>query len=433
MPSFLADITALRRYPAFRRLWFGMTVTGMGSQLTVLALAYQAFSMTHSTAVVGLIGVVALGPTLVGSLGGGSIADAVDRRLLLMLTQVLLALSSAALAVNALLPEPQLWVLFVAAAATAVFQGFDWPTRLAILPMIVSAEDLRGAYSIQSVVGNVAVVVGPALGGVLIAVIGLSAVYLIDVVSYGATFVAAALLPSLPPVGGGTSPSLRSVTEGLRYLRTQRLLAASFVLDLNAMVFGMPKAVFPALGTGLFKGGAATVGLLFAAPGAGSLIASLVSGWTIYIRSLGRALVVCMLIWGATITAFGFIPVLWIGLTLLAVAGGADIIGGIFRVSILQRSTPGHLQGRLSGVFFAAAVSGNRLGDGESGLAAAIGGPQFAVWSGGLACILGTLLLAWRIPSLRQKEPVETQTDAEEQPSSHTEAQPSSDPEAQPS
>jgi predicted MFS family arabinose efflux permease len=407
MPSLLADITALRRHRDFRRLWFGLMVTGLGSQLTVVALAYQAFRMSHSTGVVGLIGVVALGPTLIGSLGGGSIADAVDRRRLLMLTQVFLALSSAALAANALAPEPQLWVLFVAAGVTAAFQGFDWPTRLAILPMIVPAEDMRSAYSLQSVVTNVATVVGPALAGVLIAVFGLGTVYLVDVVSYGATFMAAALLPSLPPAGGGTSPSLRSVVDGLRFLRTQRLLAATFVLDLNAMVFGMPKAVFPALGTGLFKGGAATVGLLYAAPGAGSLIASMVSGWVVYIRSLGRALVFCMLIWGVAITAFGLIPVLWVGLTLLAIAGGSDIIGGMFRMSILHKSTPEHLQGRLGGVFYAAAVSGNRLGDGESGLAAAIGGPQFAVWSGGLACIAGTIVLAWRIPALWRREPAE--------------------------
>jgi ENTS family enterobactin (siderophore) exporter len=172
------------------------------------------------------------------------------------------------------------------------------------------------------------------------------------------------------------------------------------VLDLNAMVFGMPKAVFPALGIRLFHGGPSTVGLLYAAPGAGALAASLLSGWIRHISARGRALVLCMLIWGAAISFFGLIPVLWIGLILLAVAGGADIVGGVFRVAILQTATPEHLQGRLGGLFFAAAVSGNRLGDGESGLAASLGGSQFAVWSGGVACIIGTILLAWRIPQL---------------------------------
>jgi ENTS family enterobactin (siderophore) exporter len=193
---------------------------------------------------------------------------------------------------------------------------------------------------------------------------------------------------------------LGAITEGFRYLRTQTLIKATFVLDLNAMVFGMPKAVFPALGTGLFHGGPVTVGLLYAAPGGGALLASVLSGWLGGISSRGRALVVCMLVWGGAIAAFGFIPVLWVGLVLLAIAGGADIIGGVFRVAILQTTTPTSLQGRLGGLFYAAAVSGNRLGDGESGLAASLGGPQFAVWSGGLACLVGTLLLAWRIPTL---------------------------------
>lgn len=398
--SLLADVTPLRRSPAFRRLWLGLSVSGIGSQLTVVALAFQAYELSHSTAVVGLVSLASLAPTLVGSVGGGTIADAVDRRRVLMVTQVLLALSSAGLAANVFLGHPRLWVLFVASAATAAFQGLDWPTRTAILPMVVAPEDLTSAYALQSVVGNIAMVAGPALGGLLIAQIGLGTVYLVDVGSYGATFLAAALLPALPPVGGGTAAGVRSVVEGLRHLRGERLLAATFALDLNAMVFGMPRAVFPALGVGLFKGGAATVGLLYAAPGAGALAASLLSGWVRNISAQARALVLCMFVWGGAIAAFGVIPVLWVGLVLLAVAGGADIIGGVFRMSILQRATPEQLQGRLAGVFFAAAVSGNRLGDGESGLAAGIGGPQFAVWSGGLACIVGTALMAWRVPEL---------------------------------
>jgi MFS family permease len=343
---------------------------------------------------------VALVPTLIGSLGGGSIADAMDRRRVLLLTQLMLAASSAGLVANALMPHPQLWVLFVATSASAAFQGLDWPTRLAIIPMIVEPEDLSSAFALQSMVTNLAIVVGPALAGLVIARFGLSVLYTIDVVSYGATLLSAALLPSLRPAGGGTPMSVRAVTDGLRFLRSQKLLAATFALDLNAMVFGMPKAVFPALGIGLFGGGAGTVGLLYAAPGAGALVASVLSGWVKRITSQGRALTVCMIVWGAAIAAFGVIPVLWVGLVLLGLAGGADVIGGVFRVAILQASTPENLQGRLSGVFFAAAVSGNRLGDGESGLAASVGGAQFAVWSGGLVCLVGTILLAWRIPAL---------------------------------
>jgi MFS family permease len=400
LTSLLADIGPLRKNAAFRRLWYGLTIASLGSQLTVVALAYQTFQLTHSTAMVGLVSLVSLGPTLVGSLVGGAVADAMDRRRLLIFTQLFLAAGSAALAVNALLPHPHVWVLFAASAGTATFQGFDWPTRLAAIPMLVAADDLASAFAIQSAVSNLGMVVGPALAGLLIAHGGLAVAYFCDVGSYAAVLLAALTLPALPPTGGGTSVSVSSIVDGLQYLSRQRLLSATFLLDLNAMVFGMPKAVFPALGTGLFHGGASTVGLLYAAPGAGALVASLLSGWVGRIRRQARALVVCMLVWGVGIAVLGFVPVLWIGLVMLAIAGAADIIGGVFRVAILQATTPEQLQGRLGGVFYAAAVSGNRIGDGEAGLAANIGGSQFAVWSGGLLCLVGTALLAWRIPEL---------------------------------
>jgi hypothetical protein len=249
-------------------------------------------------------------------------------------------------------------------------------------------------------VTNLAMVAGPAVAGVLIGRVGVASVYVADVASYGATFVATALLPSLRPSGAGAGLGVTSILEGFHYLRTQTLLAATFLLDFNAMVFGMPKAVFPALATEHYHGGAYTVGLLYAAPGAGALLASTASGWVGGVSARGRALVLCMLIWGGAMVGLGLIPLLWVGLLMLAIAGGADIIGGVFRVAILQTTTPEELQGRLGGLFFAAAVSGNRLGDAESGLAASLGGAQFAVWSGGLACILGTVVLAWRIPAL---------------------------------
>ncbi|MDA8045546.1 MAG: MFS transporter [Actinomycetota bacterium] len=400
MPSLLVDLTPLRRSPSFRRLWLGLSVGSLGSQLTVVGVSYQTYLLTHSTAMVGLVSLAGLLPTLVGSLIGGAIADSTDRRRLLIATQILLAAASASLAANALLPHPQVWVLFVAPSAIACLQGVDWPTRLAAVPMLVGAEDLSSAFALQSMVNNLAMVAGPALAGLLIGRLGVTSVYMADVASYGATLIAACRLPALVPSGGGTAPGVASIVEGLRYLRTQKLLTATFALDFNAMVFGMPKAVFPALGTRLFHGGASTVGLLYAAPGAGALLASMASGWVRHISARGRALVVCMLVWGAAMVGVGSIAELWVGLVLLAAAGGADIIGGVFRVAILQTTTPEELQGRLSGVFFAAAVSGNRLGDGESGLAASLGGSQFAVWSGGLACVVGTALLAWRIPGL---------------------------------
>ncbi len=402
MPSLLADITPLRRHRQFRRLWFGLLVSNIGSQLTVVGIAYQTYALTHSTLDVGLVSLVQLLPTLIGSMGGGAVADARDRRRVLIAAQLMLAVASGGLAANAFSPHPALWVLFVAASASAAFQGLDWPTRLTVLPMILPAEDLPSAYALQSLVTSTAVVVGPALAGLIIARFSLGAVYSADIASYGAALVAAVLLPALPPVSGGTPTSLASVVEGLRFLRSERLLSATFGLDLMAMTFGMPKAVFPALGAHLFHGGAATVGLLFAAPGAGALVGSLLSGWAGRVVSQTRALVICMIGWGASIALLGVVPVLWVGLVLLGAAGASDLFGTVFRVAILQRQTPDQLQGRLSGTFYAAAVAGNRLGDGESGVAAALGGSQFAVWSGGLACLVGTAIMTWRVPALWQ-------------------------------
>jgi MFS family permease len=398
--SLFADITPLRRYPQFRRLWLGLLISSVGSQLTVVGVAFQAYVLTRSTLVVGLVSLVQLAPTLVGALGGGAIADSTDRRRLLILAQGMLATASAGLALNAFLPHPSLWVLFVATSASAAFSGLDFPTRLAVMPMLLPSEDLPSAYALQSLVTSVAVVVGPLVAGLIISALGLGAVYTADVISYGAALVAAIMLPALPPAGGGTPSGLRSVMEGLRFLRSEQLLAATFGLDLLAMTFGMPKAVFPALGVKLFHGGAGTVGLLFAAPGAGALLGSLLSGWAGRIRFQARALVFCMLGWGASIALFGVVPLLWVGLCLLALAGASDVFGTVFRIAILQRRTPDHMQGRLSGTFFGAAVAGNRLGDGESGFAAAIGGPRFAVWTGGVACVVGTLLYVWRVPRL---------------------------------
>jgi MFS family permease len=399
---FVVDITPLRRYRHFRRLWAGQVVSGMGSQLTLVAVSFQAYSLTHSTLVVGLIGLAQLFPLLAGALWGGTLADAVDRKKVLVLTQVAMATSVGGLVVNASLAHPAVWPLFVCSGAGAGFQGVDWPSRRAALPMLVGEHDVTAAIALQTSIQQLALVAGPALAGVLIATIGLGAVYGIDVASYAVALLAALLLPALVPSGGGTPMGLRSMGEGFRHLRGQKLLSATYWIDLNAMIFGMPRAVFPALGAGLFGGGAGVVGLLYAAPGAGSLIGSLFTGWCSRVRHQGRAIAACVTVWGVTIALFGIIPVLWIGLTLLALAGAADVVSAVFRQAVQQRTVPEHLQGRLSGTFFAVVAGGPRLGDVEAGLAAAIGGPQFAVWSGGLACVVGVGVLLWRVPELWQ-------------------------------
>jgi len=398
--ALFADVSPLRHSRDFRRLWAGQTISAMGSQLTLVALAYQTFHLTHSTFMVGLLGFVGLVPLLAGSLWGGTLADAWDRRRVLTLTQFAMAIAVGGLAVNAALDHPEVWVLFVCAAASAGFQGMDWPARRAALPMLVSTDDVTAAVTLQTTTMALSMVVGPALGGVLIARIGLSTVYLIDVATYAVSLTVVRFLPRLVPSGGGTPMGLRSMTEGFRHLRGERLLSATYLIDLNAMIFGMPRAVFPALAVHLYGGGAGVVGLLYAAPGAGALVGSLVTGWTARIRHQGRAIAACVVVWGGTIAVFGVVPVLWIGLVLLGVAGAADVISAVFRQNVQQRAVPDHLQGRLSGTFFAVVAGGPRLGDLETGIAAAIGGPEFAVWSGGLACVVGVGVLLWRVPEL---------------------------------
>jgi MFS family permease len=397
---FLADITPLRRHKQFRRLWSGQLVSGVGSQLTIVAVSFQAYRLSHSTLVVGLIGLGQLVPLLAGAIWGGALADAVDRRTVLIFTQLAMAAASAGLVINAAMPHPAVWPLFVCTAAAAGFQGVDWPARRAALPMLVPPEDMTNAIALQTMIQQLALVAGPALAGLAISQIGLSAVFGIDVATFGVALVVALLLPSLVPHGGGTKMGLKSMADGFRHLKGQRLLASTYLIDLNAMIFGMPRAVFPALGTELFGGGAGVVGLLYAAPGAGALLGSFVTGWCSRVRRQGRAIAACVVVWGGSIALVGVIPVLWIGLALLALAGAADVISAVFRQAVQQRTVPDHLQGRLSGTFFAVVAGGPRLGDAETGLAAELGGAQFAVWSGGLACVAGVAILLWRVPIL---------------------------------
>lgn len=400
MSRFVVDIGPLRRYRHFRRLWAGQVVSGMGSQLTLVAVSFQAFALTHSTLIVGLISLAQLVPLLAGALWGGTLADAMDRHAVLVITQVAMAGAVGGLVVNASVAHPAVWPLFLCTGVGAGFQGIDWPARRAALPMLVDEHDVTAAIALQTAIQQLALVAGPALAGVLIATIGLSGVYGIDVGTFSVALAAAVLLPALVPTGGGTPMGWRSMADGFRHLRTQRLLSATYWIDLNAMIFGMPRAVFPALGTGIFGGGAGVVGLLYAAPGTGALVGSLFTGWCGRVHRQGRAIAACVVIWGTTIALFGVNRVLWIGLALLAAAGAADVVSAVFRQAVQQRAVPEHLQGRLSGTFFAVVAGGPRLGDAETGVAAAIGGPQFAVWSGGLACVVGVAVLVWRVSEL---------------------------------
>jgi MFS family permease len=413
MPKLLVDVTPLRQSREFRLLYGGQIISYLGSQMTVVAAPYQVYLLTHSSLMVGLLGLAVLLPLIAGSLVGGALADAHDRRKLLLVAQVLLASMSVGLALNAMSAHPRVWLIFVLVVAQQAFAGLDTPTRTAATPNLVGAENMPAAAALNQLVFTLGIVVGPAVAGLLIAAFGVSSAYWVDAGSFGFAIAALLLMKPMIPEGGGTRASAASILEGLRFLKGRQALQGTFVIDINAMVFGMPRALFPAIGTAL--GGPAAVGLLYAAPGAGAFVGAATSGWTSRVDRQGRATVIAVVVWGVTIAAFGFSHWLGLSMVLLALAGAADVVSAVFRNTILQLSVPDRLRGRLSSVHIAVVTGGPRLGDFESGVVAALTTPEFAVVSGGLACVVGALVIArlmpglshWRLHEHDQGQPIE--------------------------
>ena len=290
--------------------------------------------------------------------------------------------------------------MFACTAGAAAFQGLDWSARRASLRRLVPPPDLPAALSVQSAAFQLTTVAGPAAAGLLIAHVGFGLVYGLDVASFAVAAGTVALLPRLPPEHGGQPASLASLIGGVRYLRSSQPLAGVFLIDLGAMVFGLPRALFPALASTVFGGGAATVGYLNAAPGVGALLGSLLTGRVSRVHGAGRAVVICVVAWGLAITGFGLVHWLPAALLLLAAAGAADVISAVFRMVIVQQVTPDQMQGRVNSLIYAGIQGGPRLGDAEAGAAAAIAGPSFAAWSGGLLSIATALVTCWLRPGI---------------------------------
>jgi MFS family permease len=389
------DIEPLRTSPQFRRLWGGYVVSVLGSQLTVVAVPYQVYKLTHSSLDVGLIGLAQIVPVLLGALAGGSIADAVDRRRVLLVSQTLLACCSLGLFWNASLSHPGLWPLYVLAGTSAGFAATDTSTRSAVIANLVERRLLSSANALWQLLFQIGSVVGPGIAGLLIARIGIASAYAADASTFLISLGAVASLKALPPLEGGTRFGWRSIKEGLGFLRGRQVLQATFAIDLGAMVLGLPRAAFPALGTLRFRGGAQTIGLLYAAPGAGALVGAAFTGWVSSVRRHGRAVLVAVAVWGLAIAVFGVERWLPAALALLAVAGAADVISAVFRGTILQTEAPDALRGRVSSIHTAVVTGGPRLGDVETGAVASLAGAPTSVISGGLGCLVGVALV-WR-------------------------------------
>jgi predicted MFS family arabinose efflux permease len=402
----LLDLAPLRRSRDFRLLTGGQLVSVLGTQLAAVAVPYQVYRLTGSSLDVGLVSLAQLLPLVAGGLGGGVIADAVDRRRLLMGVQVALAVCSAGLALNAG-HSPALWPLFVLPALAAGLAGLDDAAQSAIIPALVGRRDVPSANAMFQALFQLGLVVGPTVAGLLLAGTGIQIVYWADAASFGVAFATIAMIAP-QPTGRERGERLPSVMEGFRYLRGRQALQGAYLIDINAMVLGMPRALFPALAATVFGGGARTVGLLYAAPGAGALIGALTTGWVSGVRRPGRAVIIAVLAWGLAITGFGMTGWLPAGaalpaaLALLAAAGWADVISAVFRDTIIQLSAPDDLRGRLTGLQMAVVNAGPRLGDVESGLVASLYGATASVLSGGLGCVAGALVIARLLPAFRQ-------------------------------
>jgi MFS family permease len=412
VPKLLADITPLRESPAYRRLYIGMAISAVGTQLTLVAVSLQIYEMTRSSLFVGLLGLFALLPLMIAGLYGGAVADAHDRRKVALLSGVVLWGSTVAIAVQAWAETDNVWLLYALVAVHSGAAGINQPTRSAIIPRLVRPELLPAAHALSIITFGLAMTVGPMLAAVLVARTGYGWTYTVDAVTFTAALWALFRLPAMPPEGEVRRAGLASVLEGFRFLGTRPNIRMTFLVDLAAMVMAQPRALLPAIGAVLIGGGELTVGILLAAVALGAVLAGLFSGPLGHIHRQGLAVLWSIAGWGASISAFGMVVVmagassgtadtsggdltLWIipAAVCLLLAGIADSVSAVFRSTILQSATPDAMRGRLQGVFVVVVAGGPRMGDMVAGSAAQwLGEGWTAVW-GGLVCILLVVLL----------------------------------------
>ena len=395
------DTTPLRASRAYRNLLVGDAVSVVGTQITAVAVPIQVYEQTGSVFAVGLVGLAGLLPIVLFGLYGGAVADAVDRRRLVLFTTVGQALLSTLLLAYAVAGLHWTWLLYLVVAGQAGLFALDSPARQAFVPRLLPVHLLPAANALRQIEFNIGVSCGPLLAGVLVGRFGFGSAYGLDAVSFTASLWAVAALPSMAPDGGGRRAGLASVVEGLRFLATRPVLLLTFVVDLVAMVFAMPRALFPALASQVYNGGPQTVGLLYSALAVGALLGALGGGWFGRIHRQGLAVLAAVVAWGVSVTLFGLTDRLWLGLLLLAAAGASDMVSAVFRTAILQAAAPDEMRGRLGGVFIVVVAGGPRLGDGRAGAAASLVGLQGAVVAGGLACVGLTLAIAAVVPRFR--------------------------------
>lgn len=404
--SVLPDFSPLRRHRDYRLLFSGQLVSFFGSMITSVAVPYQAYKLTGSPLAVGLFGIVQLVPLLLLAFVGGALADAVDRRALVRWTELAQAVLSVVLLINAMRPHPSLFVLYAVAAGAAAMDALQRPSMEALLPRLVGPDELVAASALTSIRGTLGMILGPAAAGVLVARFGLASTYGVDVATFAFSLVALTMMRAVPPPPDAERPSVRRIVEGLQYARSRQELLGTYLVDIVAMFFGMPSALYPALAV-LYAtrdhhiAAASALGFLYSAPAVGAFITSLSSRWMRRVHRHGLAVIFAATGWGLAIACVGLAPSLPVALVFLALAGGADEVSGIFRDVIWNQTIPDHLRGRLAAIELLSYSSGPLLGDVEAGAVATAFSPAVSILAGGVLCVLGVGALALALPRFR--------------------------------
>jgi hypothetical protein len=401
----LLDLTPLRASAEFRRLWWGLGVANLGSQLTLVAVGLQVYAISGSTLSVGILGICALVPLIALGLYGGALLDAYDRRKVALLSALGLFLVTAALAIQGWLHVDSVNLLYILVALQSAAFAINNPARTAIIPRLLKSSMLPAANVLTTTAWSSALVMGPLIGAALVATSGFAAAYTVDMIMFTAGLWALWRLPPLPPEDSPDHPERKrgfaAVAEGLRYLATRRNVRMTFVVDLIAMIFAMPRVLWPAVGVVFLGGGATTTGLLNAAFAVGAVLAGLFSGGLVGARWQGRLICLAITIYGLSVAAFGgvllvvrptspaavLVPALMAAMIFLAIAGGADAVSAVFRQTILQTATPDSMRGRLQGVFIVVVAGGPRLGDLVLGAGASWLNEGLAALAGGFICV----------------------------------------------
>ncbi|MEP6570978.1 MAG: MFS transporter [Acidobacteriota bacterium] len=392
----LIDISPLRVSRDYRLLFFGQLISAFGTAMSFVVVPVQVYQLTGSTLLVGLLSASEFVFILFMAFVGGAYADFIDKRKMLRLTEIGQTLVTATLVLNATLPRPQIWVLFVCASLHAGFSALQRPSFESMLQKIVPVELMASVSALNALRWNVTTILGPSVAGLILARYGAGVAYSVDLVTFVASLSAVFLIRAVPaPSQVENRPNLKSVVEGLHYAWKRKDILGTYLIDMNAMFFGMPAALFPAMATSF---GAGSVGFLYAAPSVGALIATLSSGWARKVNRHGLIVAVAAALWGVAIIFFGFAHNLYVALFCLVLAGGLDMISAVFRMTMWSQTIPHYLRGRLAGLEMISYTSGPKLGDAEAGIVASLFSVRASIVSGGILCVVGSAIISLLLP-----------------------------------